>query len=57
MEFLSNNWGSTSLLLLGVLISDAVGLSRLKANSVVQLLGQAFKTLALLKTKKKGRLP
>ena len=49
MEFLTNNWQAGTLILMGILISDVIGMSRLKANSVIQLLGQIFKTLKFLK--------
>jgi len=46
MELITDNWPSIVAVTGGILISDIVGMSRLKANSVIQLGGQLLKFLA-----------
>jgi len=51
MEFLTSNASEITGVIGGILISDIVGMSRLKANSVCQLVIQIFKTINILKKK------
>ena len=50
MEFLTQHWDELALIVGGVLVSDLIGLSKLKANSVIELAGNI---LSFLKSFKK----
>ena len=45
MELITQNWSGISSVVAGILISDIIGMSRLKANSVIELTGQIIKGL------------
>ena len=49
MEFLAQHWDEIAYVAGGLLVSDIIGLSSLKANSVIELAGHIFKFLRSFK--------